>query len=215
MECHLGGCLCYGPPVEDGFYYDTFLDDGKAITSDSFAPLEKICKEVPLSIFLFSFSLSLSLYLSPSFLHFSVCVSLVYFFSRARALSLSLSLSFCIFFFLALCHCLCHCLCVIVFCRARRDVRARSLATTNNTAATVIASAVSSPCAPHPRCIRIGYSVPGPSPWLENNLYLCKMPTCLPVALVRRVPTDGRDCQAVETDILGSLGEFLPRLYPC
>ena len=46
MECRFGGCLCYGPPVEDGFYYDTFLDGGEAITSDSFAPLEKICKEV-------------------------------------------------------------------------------------------------------------------------------------------------------------------------
>lgn len=26
MERFYGGCLCYGPPIEDGFYYDMFLD---------------------------------------------------------------------------------------------------------------------------------------------------------------------------------------------
>ncbi|CAF88205.1 unnamed protein product, partial [Tetraodon nigroviridis] len=26
MERFYGGCLCYGPPVENGFYYDMFLD---------------------------------------------------------------------------------------------------------------------------------------------------------------------------------------------
>ena len=27
MERHYGGCLCYGPPVDDGFYYDMFIED--------------------------------------------------------------------------------------------------------------------------------------------------------------------------------------------
>lgn len=26
MERVYGGCLCYGPPIENGFYYDMFLD---------------------------------------------------------------------------------------------------------------------------------------------------------------------------------------------
>jgi threonyl-tRNA synthetase len=26
MELHMGGCLCYGPPIDQGFYYDTFLE---------------------------------------------------------------------------------------------------------------------------------------------------------------------------------------------
>ena len=27
MELAYGGCLCYGPPIESGFYYDMFLDN--------------------------------------------------------------------------------------------------------------------------------------------------------------------------------------------
>lgn len=27
MEKVYGGCLCYGPPIESGFYYDMFLDN--------------------------------------------------------------------------------------------------------------------------------------------------------------------------------------------
>lgn len=27
MERVYGGCLCYGPPIENGFYYDMYLDD--------------------------------------------------------------------------------------------------------------------------------------------------------------------------------------------
>ena len=26
MERHYGGHLCYGPPIEEGYYYDMFLD---------------------------------------------------------------------------------------------------------------------------------------------------------------------------------------------
>lgn len=29
MERFYGGCLCYGPPIENGFYYDMFLDGQK------------------------------------------------------------------------------------------------------------------------------------------------------------------------------------------
>jgi threonyl-tRNA synthetase len=27
MELAYGGCLCYGPPIENGFYYDMYLDN--------------------------------------------------------------------------------------------------------------------------------------------------------------------------------------------
>jgi len=27
MERVYGGCLCYGPPIQDGFYYDMFLEN--------------------------------------------------------------------------------------------------------------------------------------------------------------------------------------------
>lgn len=27
MEKVYGGCLCYGPPIENGFYYDMFLEN--------------------------------------------------------------------------------------------------------------------------------------------------------------------------------------------
>lgn len=26
MERHYGGCLCYGPPIEEGYFYDMHLD---------------------------------------------------------------------------------------------------------------------------------------------------------------------------------------------
>ena len=29
MERVYGGCLCYGPPIEEGFYYDMHLEDGQ------------------------------------------------------------------------------------------------------------------------------------------------------------------------------------------
>lgn len=32
LERVYGGCLCYGPPIENGFYYDMFLD-GKGVSS--------------------------------------------------------------------------------------------------------------------------------------------------------------------------------------
>lgn len=43
MELAYGGCLCYGPPIENGFYYDMYLKD-KGVSSNDFAELEKIMK---------------------------------------------------------------------------------------------------------------------------------------------------------------------------
>lgn len=31
MEKVYGGCLCYGPPIESGFYYDMFLDNNEYV----------------------------------------------------------------------------------------------------------------------------------------------------------------------------------------
>uniref|UniRef100_A0A4W4E631 threonine--tRNA ligase n=1 Tax=Electrophorus electricus TaxID=8005 RepID=A0A4W4E631_ELEEL len=44
MERFYGGCLCYGPPIENGFYYDMFLDGG--VSSGEFGDLEAICKNI-------------------------------------------------------------------------------------------------------------------------------------------------------------------------
>lgn len=32
MERCYGGCLCYGPPIENGFYYDMFIKDQQVTT---------------------------------------------------------------------------------------------------------------------------------------------------------------------------------------
>ncbi|XP_042280534.1 threonine--tRNA ligase 1, cytoplasmic-like [Thunnus albacares] len=46
MEHFYGGCLCYGPPIENGFYYDMFLDGQKGVSSTEFGDLETLCKGV-------------------------------------------------------------------------------------------------------------------------------------------------------------------------
>ncbi|KAM9766213.1 threonine--tRNA ligase 1, cytoplasmic [Menidia menidia] len=46
MERFYGGCLCYGPPIENGFYYDMFLDGQKSVSSSEFGDLESLCKTV-------------------------------------------------------------------------------------------------------------------------------------------------------------------------
>ena len=43
MELAYGGCLCYGPPIENGFYYDMYLDN-RQVSSNDFSELEKIMK---------------------------------------------------------------------------------------------------------------------------------------------------------------------------
>ncbi|KAG8192694.1 hypothetical protein JTE90_009719 [Oedothorax gibbosus] len=45
MERVYGGCLCYGPPIENGFYYDMHLDEG-AVSKNEFPLLETICKSI-------------------------------------------------------------------------------------------------------------------------------------------------------------------------
>ncbi|XP_073537557.1 threonine--tRNA ligase 1, cytoplasmic [Phyllobates terribilis] len=45
MERVYGGCLCYGPPIESGFYYDMFLEDG-GVSSNDFSSLENLCKKI-------------------------------------------------------------------------------------------------------------------------------------------------------------------------
>ncbi|XP_043544078.1 threonine--tRNA ligase 1, cytoplasmic [Chiloscyllium plagiosum] len=45
MERVFGGCLCYGPPIENGFYYDMFLEEG-GVSSNDFPTLENLCKRI-------------------------------------------------------------------------------------------------------------------------------------------------------------------------
>ncbi|XP_056401329.1 threonine--tRNA ligase 1, cytoplasmic isoform X2 [Hyla sarda] len=45
MERVYGGCLCYGPPIENGFYYDMFLEEG-GVSSNDFTGLENLCKKI-------------------------------------------------------------------------------------------------------------------------------------------------------------------------
>merc|ERR1712048_230261 len=45
MERHYGGCLCYGPPIEEGFYYDSCIED-RQVSSNDFKNLETIVKKV-------------------------------------------------------------------------------------------------------------------------------------------------------------------------
>ncbi|NWX71498.1 SYTC protein, partial [Alca torda] len=45
MERIYGGCLCYGPPIENGFYYDMFLEEG-GVSSNDFSALEALCKKI-------------------------------------------------------------------------------------------------------------------------------------------------------------------------
>ncbi|XP_032247139.1 threonine--tRNA ligase 2, cytoplasmic [Phoca vitulina] len=45
MELYYGGHLCYGPPIENGFYYDMFIGD-RAVSSTELSALENICKAI-------------------------------------------------------------------------------------------------------------------------------------------------------------------------
>ncbi|KAF3695525.1 Threonine--tRNA ligase, cytoplasmic [Channa argus] len=46
MEKVYGGCLCYGPPIENGFYYDMFLENNEGVSSNDFPCLENSCKKI-------------------------------------------------------------------------------------------------------------------------------------------------------------------------
>ena len=45
MERHYGGCLCYGPPIEGGYYYDMFLE-GEQVSPNDFGNLETLFKSI-------------------------------------------------------------------------------------------------------------------------------------------------------------------------
>ncbi|XP_069780410.1 threonine--tRNA ligase 1, cytoplasmic isoform X3 [Narcine bancroftii] len=45
MERIFGGCLCYGPPIENGFYYDIFLEEG-GVSSNDFPAIDGLCKRI-------------------------------------------------------------------------------------------------------------------------------------------------------------------------
>ncbi|XP_055572585.1 threonine--tRNA ligase 1, cytoplasmic-like isoform X3 [Falco biarmicus] len=45
MEGYFGGCLCYGPPIENGFYYDMYIED-RGVSSNEFPLLENRCKNI-------------------------------------------------------------------------------------------------------------------------------------------------------------------------
>ncbi|XP_012262441.2 threonine--tRNA ligase 1, cytoplasmic isoform X1 [Athalia rosae] len=45
MERVYSGCLCYGPPIESGFYYDMYLGD-KGISNQDFPHLESLVKGI-------------------------------------------------------------------------------------------------------------------------------------------------------------------------
>ncbi|XP_069681681.1 threonine--tRNA ligase 1, cytoplasmic isoform X2 [Periplaneta americana] len=45
MERVYGGCLCYGPPIENGFYYDMSIDD-KQVSNLDFPVVENVMKSI-------------------------------------------------------------------------------------------------------------------------------------------------------------------------
>ncbi|ESN97826.1 hypothetical protein HELRODRAFT_85090, partial [Helobdella robusta] len=45
MERHYGGHLCYGPPIEEGFYYDMFLE-GRSVTPADYPNLETLVQKI-------------------------------------------------------------------------------------------------------------------------------------------------------------------------
>ncbi|CAF3787285.1 unnamed protein product, partial [Rotaria magnacalcarata] len=45
MELCYGGCLCYGPPIEQGFYYDMYLEN-RTVSGLDYDPLEKVMKKI-------------------------------------------------------------------------------------------------------------------------------------------------------------------------
>ena len=45
MERHYGGCLCYGPPIDGGYYYDMYLE-GQQVAPSDFGNLETLFKSI-------------------------------------------------------------------------------------------------------------------------------------------------------------------------
>lgn len=45
MERHYGGCLCYGPPITGGFYYDMYME-GHQATPHEYCHLDSLFKSI-------------------------------------------------------------------------------------------------------------------------------------------------------------------------
>ena len=45
MERHYGGCLCYGPPIDGGYYYDMFLENHQ-VSPNEYGNLETLFKSI-------------------------------------------------------------------------------------------------------------------------------------------------------------------------
>jgi len=45
MECTYGGCLCYGPPIENGFYYDMFMGAEQQVSDKHYKTVETVMKK--------------------------------------------------------------------------------------------------------------------------------------------------------------------------
>ncbi|XP_058809082.1 threonine--tRNA ligase 1, cytoplasmic isoform X2 [Phymastichus coffea] len=46
VERVYGGCLCYGPPIENGYYYDMYIGDKAGISNDDFPYLDSLFKNI-------------------------------------------------------------------------------------------------------------------------------------------------------------------------
>lgn len=46
MERCYGGCLCYGPPIENGFYYDMYIEGGEGVSQYHYKTLEDVSKKI-------------------------------------------------------------------------------------------------------------------------------------------------------------------------
>ena len=45
MELHFGGHLCYGPPIENGFYYDMYSPE-RSVTPKDYKALETLMRDI-------------------------------------------------------------------------------------------------------------------------------------------------------------------------
>ncbi|CAN8029032.1 unnamed protein product [Ixodes persulcatus] len=46
LERIYGGCLCYGPPIEGGFYYDMHLDGGQGVSAVDHPSIEQLMRSI-------------------------------------------------------------------------------------------------------------------------------------------------------------------------
>lgn len=46
MERCYGGCLCYGPPIESGFYYDMYIEGNEGVSQTHYKTLEDVSKKI-------------------------------------------------------------------------------------------------------------------------------------------------------------------------